>query len=145
MFGLLTHEHDVTYKSECLAGVDAAFSVWRGAMLPFTSGLLALAVLGESPPPGTLVRMGYCPADVHNGLIRARSLLLPGMRGTPERDWYLLKHGDAAAADFDKRVETMDQNRRKGSLMSEDRVLLRELHDAFPQVIVPEAVGWELN
>ena len=36
-----------------------------------------------SPP---YYRVGYCPVDLENGFAMARTLLTPGMRGTPERE-----------------------------------------------------------
>ena len=67
------------------------------------------------------------------------------MKGTPERDWYLLKHGESAAADFDRRLATLEEERQRGGLANDGVALLRELHEVFPQVRVPESVGRGMN
>ncbi len=79
-------------------------------------------------------------------VVRARTLLVPGMKGTPERDWYLLKHDEGAAAHFDKQVskhirrpvETKTGRGIEIGQIDWDCDLIREFHEVFPQVITPD-------
>ncbi len=46
-----------------------------------------LDVLGEerkNPKATAYYRVGYCPAEVHGDFVKAKTLLFPGFKGTPE-------------------------------------------------------------
>ena len=82
-----------------------------------------------NPDENYYFRCGYCPANRVGDLLVASTLLVPGMRGTPEREWaerHLSRRAvdelDAAAGIIDKDMEAMER------LMD----ALRPIHDRSP-------------
>jgi hypothetical protein len=64
-----------------------AFTFWRECVRgPYVKYMNAAMILGESFVWGEhyVYRVGYCPAVVEGGFIKAKSMLFPGHRGTPE-------------------------------------------------------------
>jgi len=80
-------------------------------------------------------RVGYCPAVIAGDLLVAKTLLLPGMNGTPEFQQVVRRQ--AASHDeqraFRKRVNALTLD---NLLTSRDFSLIKEFHEAgIPQVV----------
>jgi hypothetical protein len=65
---------------------DPGFVLWENCHGDHFSGYLARSVLGGAYSPGKeyRYRVGYCPAVVEGEFLKAKTLLFPGFRGTPE-------------------------------------------------------------
>lgn len=68
---------------------EKAVSLWsRCGRPPFATSLYASYILGFDRPEGEYwFRVGYGPLHVYNEFAAAKTLLLPGFRGTPEHDF----------------------------------------------------------
>ena len=93
-------------------------------------------ILGERDPKKPyFYRLGYCPAALDGGFLRAKTLLLPGMRGTPEYEHVLRRLMTSHA----KRTELERQVQNLGASKFEDPDyldLMKRFHDSgIPQVV----------
>jgi len=80
-------------------------------------------------------RIGYCPAVIENGFIKAKTLLFPGHRNTPE---HRLVWASDVSVEVKRQVEDMDAVWLR---MSEDFRLVKFFHQrGVPQVIHDERV-----
>jgi hypothetical protein len=104
------------------------------------SGAYVKEVLGENAwaEKRYFYRVGYCPAVISGELLVAKTLLLPGMKGTPERAWYMKT---VAKTPSERRRFDTDVLRLTGSkpCTTGDFSLIRLFHDAgIPQVVQVE-------
>lgn len=80
-------------------------------------------------------RVGYCPAVVDNGFLRAKTLLLPGMTGTPEYARCLRR----SITSHEKRAELQQQvgNLAFSELTKPSHLnLVKQFHDSgIPQIV----------
>tara|TARA_R110002020_G_scaffold214427_4_gene421462 strand:+ start:584 stop:889 length:306 start_codon:yes stop_codon:yes gene_type:complete len=91
-------------------------------------------VIGElDPQKKYYYRVGYCPVVCENGFAAAKTMLIPGMRGTPERS--VLED----MASNKRHLNVLDDSISKLTLTdlakSLDFGLIRKFHDAIPQVV----------
>jgi len=135
-----------------LPGGGPAFTFYEncGSLVPgvpgghkmFWSGELARGVLGRQYDGRTpwSYRVGYCPAVVENGLLKAKTLLYPGQRGTPEYDLILLAEPDPA----ERRRKLDEAWRQDAARLREtgDFSLLRWFHEAGVPQLVPRRVRY---
>lgn len=142
-------ESGIFFRPEHLGGdASAAFSIWQevdedGQRAESWSHYVAEHILGSPPAKDACLLLGYCPSDMFGALIRARTFLIPGMRGTPENSWYLLLYGEKARARLEEAVEMHDLQNVKMTEINGvayadphwDFGVLREFHAVFPQVI----------
>jgi hypothetical protein len=122
-------------------GREIGFSIFDECKEHIPTWRYVTEVLGDDAPADKryFYRLGYCPAVVSGNLLVAKTLLLPGMKGTPERDWYM-KH--VAKTPSARRKFHEDVLRLTGSkpCTTGDFSLIKQFHDAgIPQVISPES------
>jgi hypothetical protein len=91
------------------------------------SGVYATAILGELFPGNKYYyRVGYCPAIEYGDLLVAKTLLLPGMRGTPEHAWARTNLTSAERSNLDSLFADSDT---PGWAWSGDFSLMKQFHD----------------
>jgi hypothetical protein len=126
------------YFERCdLAGADYAFTFFNECRkIDATFGDYAQAIL-DSPDDKQMYyyRVGYCPAVMEGDFLVAKTLLLPGMKNTPEYDRVLRRqaqsHDEMLA--LRKRVNGLTL---KNLVETHDFSLLRQFHQAgIPQVV----------
>jgi hypothetical protein len=122
-----------------LPGGQTAFTLFNRCDPGFFVRAFVSEVLGEDDGGKYFYRIGYCPAVVNDDLLVAKTLLVPGMDGTPEQR-LLLRPGMST-------VERMEIQKRaskltfKGLVEDQDFSLLKECHDrGIPQVVSLEGV-----
>jgi hypothetical protein len=118
-----------------------AFAIYNRCAEGFFSYTYAEQVL-KSIEPGVkyFYRIGYCPAVIDSDFVKAKTLLVPGMRGTPENDLV-----DSSSL---PRAEKQQMSKRAGALSykslvdTSDFSLLRWFHEnGVPQVVsLPDPV-----
>ena len=119
-----------------LHGGQLAFTFYDQCAEGFFHGLYVKEVLGEGVAIGhqSYYRVGYCPAVVEGDFIKAKTLLFPGYRGTPEYGVIARARIPADQKEIlRQRAKTMDmdQLQRTG-----DFSLIKMFHDGgVPQVI----------
>ncbi|KKL92031.1 hypothetical protein LCGC14_1888760 [marine sediment metagenome] len=96
----------------------------------------AQELVGKLPPGRThSYRMGYCPAEMDRGFLRAKTLLLPGMVGTPEYNRCLrpLAKSPEKRTEFYQRGDNLTCSRVYDQ---QDLDLLKYFHNSgIPQVV----------
>jgi hypothetical protein len=86
-------EYCLDYEPWTQSGGSPGFVLWENCSQGHFSGFLARLVLGGAYRPDReyRYRVGYCPAVVEGDFLKAKTMLFPGYRGTPEYD-LLLRH-----------------------------------------------------
>ena len=118
---------------------NCSFLTSGGGRLVLRSGAMAFGVLGNDLARGRryAYRVGYCPCVVEGRYLKAKTLLAPGQRGTPEYE-LILRHERDPAERGRKReeAELLDAARVRDTL---DFGLLRWFHGhGIPQVVERE-------
>lgn len=111
------------------------FSLFQDCSPTYFSYAYAEQVLGRLDPKKTYYyRVGYCPVIQDGAFIVAKTLLIPGMRGTPEHA--IIRE---MSCDFDQRLkleQRVNQQTLHGLAESADFSLIRKSHEAgMPQVV----------
>lgn len=80
----------------------------KGRGIPRSAGM-AIGVLGHDLVPGRKYsyRIGYCPAVVEGRFIKAKTLLYPGQRGTPEHE--LIRRREPDPAERRRKLEAAER------------------------------------
>ena len=125
------------YFEPCrLSGDQAAFTLYQKCTEGFFSKVIALGVLGTlDDDKQYYYRIGYCPAVVNGDFVIAKTLLTPGMRGTPEYERVLkpLAKSEGHRKELQKRVQQLTF---RGLCESQDFDLLQQFHEGgVPQVV----------
>ena len=93
-------------------------------------------ILGDDDPNERyFYRVGYCPATVDCGFLRAKTLLLPGMRGTPEYEHFLrpLMTSHEKRTELERQVQNLAFCQLEES---DDLDIVKNFHDSgIPQVV----------
>lgn len=133
VFGFL---HNCLYFEPLrLSKRDVGFSLFQECRRPCFSYYYAEQILGRLNPKNTYYyRVGYCPVVYHGVFVTAKTLLTPGMRGTPEHAVLC-----RMASDFEQRLNLERQIKRHALcdlVESEDFSLIKKFHvSGSPQVV----------
>lgn len=125
-----------TFYENCeLSPLDCGRTISRAAGM-------ALGILGADLDPARAYsyRIGYCPAVVEGRFFKAKTLLFPGQRGTPEHE-LILRHERDPAERRRKlaEAEKLDAARLRQTL---DFSLLRWFHDLGVPQVIPRRVRY---
>lgn len=127
-FGLL---HDCIGYKVWKHGVQWGFKLYESCNPPFYSYDYAVQVLGHErfPPRKTHYLVGYLPAVQADQLFVAKTLLIPGMDGTPEHSWYRnqVNNDPEKMSAFRTAVSQLT---RASLCASNDFSLIKQFHDA---------------
>lgn len=129
--------HDCIYHQPWVATDGPGFILYEECIRPLFSSVYVAEILGEtaSLTKRYFYRVGYCPAVISGEFLVAKTLLLPGMQGTPEYDWYL-HHVGQSAADRSTLYEQASNLTRQALIETGDFRLLRRFHyGGIPQVV----------
>ena len=106
---------------------DVGFSLFQKCSPSYVSYFYAEQILGKLDPKKTYYyRVGYCPVIREGAFAVAKTLLIPGMRGTPEHAIICKMAGD-----FDQRLNLERRVKRhtlRGLIESPDFGLIRSFH-----------------
>ena len=129
--------HDCIYYQPWVATDGPGFILYEECIRPLFSSVYVAEILGQnaSLTKRYFYRVGYCPAVISGEFLVAKTLLLPGMQGTPEYDWYL-HHVGQSAADRNTLYEQASNLTRQALIETGDFRLLRRFHyGGIPQVV----------
>jgi hypothetical protein len=119
----------------CELGGQPAFTFWENCQPGFWNSEVAARVLGGSFVPGERYsyRVGYCPAVVEGGFLKAKTLLFPGHAQTPEHR--LMTSSPLPAAERRRMAELCKTLSAARTAEGEITDLLRWFHEGgVPQV-----------
>ncbi len=86
--------YDCIYFQPWTSSSGYGFMVYEQCKKGFFSWAYVEALLGQQEESDTYYyRVGCCPGIPQQDVLVARTVLLPGMKGTPEFDWYLQNVG----------------------------------------------------
>jgi len=110
------------------------FAVFDRCVRGFVTAEYATAILGtELGRKAYHYRVGYCPCVEEDGFLIAKTLLLPGMNGTPEASWARNNVSRRKYAELRDNVDELEYGKLVESL---DFGLLKRFHDGgIPQVV----------
>jgi hypothetical protein len=117
-------------------GVQWGFKLYESCVPGFYSYQYAMEVLGHRRfrPKKTHYLVGYLPARQSGRLFVAKTLLTPGMDGTPEHSWYKAQVSDDPVKMGEFRVAVSGLT-KKSLAESKDFSLIRQFHEAgIPQI-----------
>lgn len=104
------------------------FTLYNSCAKGFLTELFAARILGQSlSEKPWYYRVGYCPAVECGDLLIARTLLLPGMRQTPERMWAVKNMSSDEVRELDSRTPQLSLDELA---KTDDFRLLKRFHDA---------------
>jgi hypothetical protein len=103
------------------------FVVWDKCVPGFWSGAYSTEITGQEVVTSNecIYRVGYAVCEPHERLLKAKTILSPGMDNTPEAEWYLA-NVNGNRNELRKRASKL---RKKDLCESEDFSLLREFHE----------------
>ena len=126
------------FEPVCLSNGHLAFTFYEMCVDRFRSNRYFEEIIGGKKGGNKYYfRVGYCPADVDGDYVAARSLLIPGFGGTPERA--LLERASMSSSQR-ARFRRLIEKAQNGVLMeSGDFEALKWFHDnGIPQVVTLE-------
>lgn len=112
------------------------FLIFDSCMPGFWSWVYAEHILGNPDPAQQYYyRVGYCPVDFYGEFAKAKTLLVPGMRGTPER--HLIESSGFPIDEIRRMEEQVEKQLSMKALVdASDISLIKWFHDnGVPQVI----------
>jgi hypothetical protein len=128
--------NDCVYFEDCTAAFgEPCFSFYNVCAEGYLSILYAQEVLGEPVTDGQrYYRVGYCPAVLEGRFAKAKTLLPPGMHGTPEHQ--LIMRSALPGAARREMVEAAGRLTWGALGASRDFSLVRWFYDhGVPQVV----------
>jgi hypothetical protein len=128
------------YFEDCsVACGQPCFAVYDSCVPHFASWIYVDHVLGR-PEPGRryYYRVGYCPVSFHGDIAKAITLLVPGMKNTPERK--LIEGASLPPADIVRmKAQVESQLSMKDLVDGGDYSLVKWFHEnGTPQVVTIE-------
>jgi len=113
---------------------EHGFVIYQQCRPGFLSHLYGSQVIGElDPQKKYYYRVGYCPVVCENGFAAAKTMLIPGMRGTPERS--VLEEMASNKRDLNVLDDRIGKLTLTDLAKSLDFGLIRMFHNAIPQVV----------
>ena len=127
--------HDCIYYEPWINELgEPGFTFYDECSKGFLSELYVSQILGTwEPGRKYYYRIGYCPAAEFGELLVAKTLLLPGMRGTPEFAWARRNLTTAQRADLDHSAAEFG---RHGLASGGDLSFLKRFHEGEIRQVV---------
>ena len=113
----------------------SGFAVYRKCVLGFATALYVSEILGKkvTRTSNYYHRVGYCPGVDERGLLKALTLLLPGMRGTPEAIWARKNMSRKESRELEERADEIEYRKLA---KSENFSLLKRFHEGGIKQVV---------
>lgn len=130
--------HNCIYYEPCkMPDGDQGFTFYGPARPPFFTHRFVVEVLDSiDESQDYFYRVGYCPSVVSGDLVVAKTLLVPGMQGTPEFHRCLRRRVSSWEAQKRIRKQVENQLTYRGLCKNADFHLIREFHrSGIPQVV----------